>query len=140
MQILWYFFGVITDLLRTYYGVIYIFVGWVAWVPAWLVCVGFVCWKRSSRNPSLVGGILRLGFWLWLVCVGLCDGRGQSQKPNPRGSICGWSFFLWLLGWLRVMEEVKEKSPSQRVGLTKSSKVTKIPIALMVHWEFKRLP
>ena len=124
-------FGIITELLRSYY-VLIIILGWVGW----------------------------LGFGAWLVCVGLCVGRGQAPKPSLAGGFCGWSFFLWLFVLARVLEEVKEKSPTQegrfadevfffgslcwlvcwkrskkkahplRVGHPKSSKIPKIPIAI----------
>ncbi len=120
-----YFFGILLDFYWSYTGIIRHFVGWVAWVPAWLVRVGFACWKRSSRNPSLAGGFCGWSFWLWLFGSDSVLAEVKAKSPTQEGRFADEVFFFGSLCWLVCWQRSKKKAHPLRVGQPNLPKLLK---------------
>lgn len=130
-------YGLITELLRTFYGIIP-YIKLVRWVG----CAGGGVARPLAavgRRTGQVSGWAERGwsFWAWLVALDKRDGRGQAQKPSHRegeGSdgMTGVCFFGSVC-WIRGRAEVKETSPDiEGQPETKIPKIPKIPIIVDV--------
>ena len=120
-------YGLITELLRTLYGIIpYIKLvrrGGCAWGRSpslWLLSAEG--WSRSEA-----GAERGWSFWAWLVALDWREGRGQAQKPSHRGGrgamelleFVSLALCVGLEGGKRSKEQAQQSRDSQQLKFLK---------------------